>query len=705
MEGIYWLTTEEVAKYEGRSKRWVHRNRASLAFRMDGQKGRNGKPVPLYDANKMSPEARGRWMREKQINVQPIPEPDSDPRQRALDLVRLPDLPEMSEKQTKQVHYRIEVIRPVLRTLPRTSERRAAIKQQARITGQCERTIYDWVSRYEGTGIRGGLYSFERGLEGLADAQRVDKGKPKKLNEASLEFIASLQISGRYKCRHAWETYLEEVEWRDSMIGKEIGEGERLFLPHYYLFEGRLSAEAQMEACSREAFRLWWNEIPEPYKQLAQEEKEKFGVTQVSISHRRYADLKPMAYIHFDHRQCDVFCIVLDAQGKPKLIRPWITGAIDMSTRRWLGWVIVETPNSESILTVFRQVILEHGKPLFVYFDNGADFVSQLLTDVTHSLKVGVIHAKVKNARAKTIEPNFGRLKKFERLMPGFTGHKPDARPEQTGEQYEQHKKWLAGERQSTPLLTLDELRLRYDRFFEELNNTRCSGEGMKALMPDGERLMTPNECWAMRAADVPKEVISARTLALLMRERREVTVRQSEIRISYGGRSFHYRASARFGSDLALTKLNGKKVKLCIDPQDLGVGLVEYKEKLWCIAENLELRGMREEAFKEDEKLRRRQERMWRDVVKARGESLVAPSPMDFLERRAALRGEVPEPERPEVHPLYAEEEKLAAAMGDRPVTPAKVEVVKKEAVDPDEGRLDFHGDLYGPKDPESAG
>ena len=66
------------------------------------------------------------------------------------------------------------------------------------------------------------------------------------------------------------------------------------------------------------------------------------------ISHRDIAAVEPLDYVVMDHRRLDVFALVKE-RGAWKLVRPWLTAAIDMRTRKWLGWCIVETPSSDSI--------------------------------------------------------------------------------------------------------------------------------------------------------------------------------------------------------------------------------------------------------------------------------------------------------------------------------------------------------------------
>ena len=134
----------------------------------------------------------------------------------------------------------------------------------------------------------------------------------------------------------------------------------------------------------------------------------------------------PMDYVVMDHRRLDIFCLIPKRQGGWTLARPWLTAAIDMRTRKWLAWAIVETPSSDSIATVLKRVFIDHGMPKALYWDNGKDFrcewfegrkranreapaVGELdptWRGVLGTLAIRVHHAIVRNARAKLIEPN-----------------------------------------------------------------------------------------------------------------------------------------------------------------------------------------------------------------------------------------------------------------------------------------------------------
>ena len=111
-------------------------------------------------------------------------------------------------------------------------------------------------------------------------------------------------------------------------------------------------------------------------------------------------------------------------------MRPWITAALDFRCRRWMAFVIVEVPSSDSIATVLKKTFIRHGLPRAVLIDNGRDFRCSYFEGkaethrqapatgemkdgwpgIFESLGIRVHHAIVKNARSKIIEPAFRAL-------------------------------------------------------------------------------------------------------------------------------------------------------------------------------------------------------------------------------------------------------------------------------------------------------
>ena len=109
-------------------------------------------------------------------------------------------------------------------------------------------------------------------------------------------------------------------------------------------------------------------------------------------------------------------------EGGWRLVRPWLTAAIYMRTRKWLAWVVVETPSSDSIAAVLKRLFLDYGLPQTLYWDNGKDFTCEWLEGRAAKLRkriawriclgmewrcrhlgVRVCHAIVRRARSRSL--------------------------------------------------------------------------------------------------------------------------------------------------------------------------------------------------------------------------------------------------------------------------------------------------------------
>ncbi len=287
---------------------------------------------------------------------------------------------------------------------------------------------------------------------------------------------------GELSTRDAFVAYEDERRWRLGMAGLVLENGDARRLQNYVDQDGRLLRDAHLPQVSYETFRRWVKRLPKPMLTLGRKGRAAFDNTEVPYSYRDLSKLKPLDWVVMDHRQLDIFCMTRRPQlrgrssagGGWKLVRPWVTAALDMRTRRWLSWVIVEQPNSQSIATVVKRLLLEYGRPRAFYWDNGQDFECDWLNGVSQSLQVRVTHSIVKRARSKIIEPNFRALANFEKQTPWWTGHKPEARPEERLEVLQrQQKRWVEGQDVERPFQILDEIAGLYV--------WRCSRHGVQA--------------------------------------------------------------------------------------------------------------------------------------------------------------------------------------------------------------------------------
>jgi hypothetical protein len=585
--------------------------------------------------------------------------------QLALNLTR-PLGPNLSEEDRLEVDRRLKILEPLIN--------RGAYPlmwlQHTRVGGVIDflskqhsvtrRSIYRWLGRFE-----------QHGIAGLVPRDRSDKGSPRGLNGAALDFLIATSLPqkgcyGKLSVREIYRGYMEERAWRATHADTPLLEEFEARKYHRYLLEesSKLSPAAQLPEVSYGTMLNWFNKLPDILKVMGREGEEAFSNSQEVISFRDLKEIKPLDYVVMDHRRLDIFCLVRE-KSEWKLIRPWLTAAIDMRTRKWLSWGIVESPSSDSIASVLKRCILDWGIPSSVYWDNGKDFkceylegrrsksgavyrleeMSQGVRGVLETLGIRVHHAIVRRARSKIIEPNFLNVANFDRTLPWWCGHTPSARPERFEALVTQHEKWLKSEAKESPFIPIGEIAIIYDEKLRSLNETPHSGVGMVKINPTGPRgWYCPNEAWELLIPQVPRKTVDAATLQFCFWKRRLLKVRNGEVRATFGGQSYHYRLQE---STVALMSLNGFEIELAFDPFDLGTAAVYYQHRFVGMAQNAELRRMGEDAFVQDERDRRGARREVRKFIAAVHQQVPVP---DYKERSSRRRAVLPartEPER----------------------------------------------------------
>ena len=408
---------------------------------------------------------------------------------------------------------------------------------------------------------------------------------------------------------------------------------------------------------------------------LARDGNEAYRNTQEIISHRDIAAVAPMDYVVMDHRRLDIFCLIRE-RGGWKLARPWLTAAIDMRSRKWLAWAIVETPSSDSIATCLKRIFRNFGLPKSLYWDNGKDFrcewfegrrrterteprIAELdpaWRGVLGTLGIRVHHAIVRNAPAKLIEPNFGRVSGIDRALPEWCGHKPGARPQRMAEMVKQHEAWAEGKADATPFRTIEEIAVLYNAAMRELNERPLEGEGMRKVTASGHGWLCPNEAWELTIGKVERRSVPADVLHLCFAKRKELTVKHGEVTTQHLGRDYHYRLA---DNSLRLMKYNGATVEFAYDPLDLGEAALYFESRFLGLVTCVDLRRMGEQAFVEDEKERRRARREIRKAIEAVGAIAPVPDLATRLARREEMR-----PARVEVPRIEAAAELPAAVV-----------------------------------------
>lgn len=523
-----------------------------------------------------------------------------------------------------------------------------------------KRTVYRLLDCYQ-----------KKGITGLIRKMRSDKGQARVLNTASVNFIISAVLPragsyGELSNADVWRLHEEERQWREQHTAKPLSHADRIKYAGYVDSEGRLLPSAQLAQASYATFCRQIAKIPELVKTMARKGEDAYRNAEL-ISFRDFNSIQALDYVVMDHRVLDIFCLIRDGRAGWKLARPWLTAAIDMRTRKWLGWCIVETPSSDSIATVLKQVFVNYGLPKALYWDNGRDFRSHWLegrreqsrtgrvgdglpkqwTGVLETLNIRVHHAIVKNARAKLIEPNFSRVADFDRMLPEWCGHKPGARPERFDAMLRDHEAWLAGKPGSPPFRTIEQVATLYGMVLEGLNERELHGEGMRKVTCTGMGWMMPNECWDILIPHVERRTVPEDVLQLCFAKRRELTVRNGEVQITLAGQVYHYRLS---DNRMGLLGLNDRKVELAYDPLDMGKAAIYYEKGFIGLADCLKLRHMGESDFVQDERDRRATRREVKRLIATIHQAVPVPDPETYLSRRAAVAPARPEPARVEI-------------------------------------------------------
>lgn len=272
-----------------------------------------------------------------------------------------------------------------------------------------------------------------------------------------------------------------------------------------------------------------------------------------------------------DHHRFDVICkIGVDAEGKPKYGRPWLTAWMDMRSRMLVGWqVFAHDPNADTIIGTFKIGCKSHGAPWHVLIDNGKDYDSYALQGMTKRqrlargkkplalidagifgrVQVKVMHARPYRPQSKTIERFFGTVAdRFARLFETYCGNSTSNRP---ADLYGEHGQPGILDRHNAP--TVDELAASFADWLDaDYHHQPHSGDGMEGMAPAA---VFANELKR-------KRVLADWQLAELDERTRPVKVGRNGVRfgkLTYGR------------NHPALVKLLGQKVTLGVDKDDVA--------------------------------------------------------------------------------------------------------------------------------------
>lgn len=252
---------------------------------------------------------------------------------------------------------------------------------------------------------------------------------------------------------------------------------------------------------------------------------------------RSYRDLNSNDIWVCDNHTFDVF---IHEEGVKKPARVYLTGFLDVRSRKMMGWYVTTAPSSDATLAALRRGIERYGIPKVIYSDNGREFLTHDIggrgfrksakTDghepptILQNLGIEFRTAMVRNARAKIIERAFLDVKNdFSKLFEGYTGGTILERPERlkkTGKDAEN-------------FIMRDEFTKYVDIFIQGYFNKRSHfGEGM-----DGK---TRDDVYA--ECLVEKRTATTDELNLMMlRNSRPVKVNRNGLKLSINGKDLYF--------------------------------------------------------------------------------------------------------------------------------------------------------------------
>jgi hypothetical protein len=295
------LPEREAAELMGVTPRSLRRRASEYATAPAPEKSANGRAARMYDLATLPPEANLRWgalERRKVIDIE-----SATPGQMALELTT-PVGPNLSPDDRAEAEHRYGVIEALIRP-ERYPDVWAMYKTKLRIVEYLaqkhklgERTIYRWLKAFK-----------QSGIPGLVSRDRADKGIPKALNTAALDWLVTAAAPkqgayGEYTVAELHRAY------RNAHIGKRLGEFEQRKYARYLDADGRLSRAAAFEPVAYETVRTWYERLPDIVKVMARDGQEAYANTQEIISYRDLTSIKPLDYVVMDHRRLDLFCLI-----------------------------------------------------------------------------------------------------------------------------------------------------------------------------------------------------------------------------------------------------------------------------------------------------------------------------------------------------------------------------------------------------------
>lgn len=272
------------------------------------------------------------------------------------------------------------------------------------------------------------------------------------------------------------------------------------------------------------------------------------------------------------------FDIMVDGMESDKPIRVYLTGFLDVRSRKMCGWYVTNAPSSDATLQALRRGIEKYGIPKRILSDNGREFLTHDIggrgfrksaatnehepPTILQHLGIEFRTAMVKNARAKIIERVFLDVKElFSKLFSGYTGGNISERPERMQK---------LGKKADN-FIIIEDFRKYVDTFILGwFNQQSHSGTGMGGK--------TRNEVYA--ACLYEQRIARPDELNLMM-------MRTSRIQtVNRGVKIKIHDMDIRFYSDDLIFSHDHKKVYVRFNPDDLAeVRIYDEQDRFICTA------------------------------------------------------------------------------------------------------------------------
>jgi putative transposase len=287
--------------------------------------------------------------------------------------------------------------------------------------------------------------------------------------------------------------------------------------------------------------------LPDALKTLALDGDKRYREA-YDLIHRREAS-QPNEIWQADHTQLDLWA----RRDNGEVARPWLTVVVDDHSRAVAGFLFMfESPSAAQTALALRPAIwrkpephwIVSGIPETLYTDNGSDFTSSHLEQVTADLKMRLVFSTPGHPRGRgKIERFFGTVNQmFLCSLPGYIDR---------------------GAVRGEPTLTLSDLDRRFREFLREYH-----------ARPHGETKLPPGERWR-RDGFLPRMPESLEQLDLLL-----LTVAKTRI-VRPDGIRFQ---GMRY-IDSVLAAYVGETVLLRYDPRDVAEIRLFHRGKFLCRA------------------------------------------------------------------------------------------------------------------------